>query len=91
MGIVVTSDVFQKKHDSIYIRLPGVTGIVDNMIFYSKTELVHDTNLIQFLETNRKIGFWLNKQKLQFKCTEVSFFRHKCDSNGISTDSKEVE
>ena len=54
MGIVVTSDVFQKKHDSIYIRLPGVTGIVDNMIFYSKTELEHDTNLILFLETNRK-------------------------------------
>ena len=43
-----------KEHDSIYIRLPGVTGIVDNMIFYSKTELEHDTNLILFLETNRK-------------------------------------
>ena len=75
----------------ILITLPGVTGIVDNMIFYSKTELEHDTNLILLLETNRNIGLWLNKQKLQFKCTEVSFFRHKCDSTGISTDSKKVE
>ena len=37
MGSKVTSDVFQKKLDSVYIGLPGVTGIVDDMVIYDRT------------------------------------------------------
>ena len=46
MGTVVTLDVFQKKLDSIYIGLPGVTGITDDMIIYGTTEDEHDQNLL---------------------------------------------
>ena len=46
MGTIVTSDVFQKKLDSIYIGLPGVTGIADDMIIYGTTEDEHDRNLL---------------------------------------------
>ena len=45
IGTIVASDVFQKKLDSIYIGLPGVTGIADDMIIYGTT----DINLILFL------------------------------------------
>ena len=38
MGTVVASDVFQRKLDSIYIGLPGVTGIADDMIIYRKSD-----------------------------------------------------
>ena len=38
MGSKVASDVFQKKLDSVYIGLPGVTGIADDMVIYSRTE-----------------------------------------------------
>ena len=34
MGTVVASDIFQKKLDSVYIGLPGVTGIADDMIIF---------------------------------------------------------
>ena len=34
MGTMGASDVFQKKLDSIYGGLPGVTGIADDMIIY---------------------------------------------------------
>ena len=37
--------------DSVYIGLPGVTGIADDMVIFSRNEEEHDRNLILFLET----------------------------------------
>ena len=91
MGSKVASDIFQKKLDSVYIGLPGVTGIADDMVIYSRTEEEHDRNLILFLETTRKNGLILNKKKLQFKKEEVSFFSHRWNSIGISPDPKKTE
>ena len=78
MGSKVASDIFQKKLNSVYIGLPGVTGIADDMVIYSKTEEEHDRNLI--LETTRKNGLILNKKKLQFKKEEISFFSHRSEN-----------
>ena len=91
MGTVVASDIFQKKLDAVYIGLPGVTGIADDMIIFGKTELEHDRNLLQFLETTRKNGLVLNKSKLQFKKQEVHFFGHRWNSNGITPDPKKID
>ena len=77
MGSKVASDIFQRMLDSVYIGLPGVTGIVDDMVIFGKNEEEHDRNLILFLETTRKNGLVLNKKKLQFKKEEVSFFGHR--------------
>ena len=46
MGTIIASDVFQKKLDSIFIGLPGVTGIADDMIIYGTTKDEHDWNLL---------------------------------------------
>ena len=37
MGTVVASDIFQRKLDSIYIQLSGVTGIADDMVVYGRS------------------------------------------------------
>ena len=91
MGSKIASDIFQKKLDSVYIGLPGVTGIADDMVIYGRIEEEHDRNLILFLETTRKNGLILNKKKLQFKKEEVSFFSHRCNSTGTSPDPKKTE
>ena len=91
MGTVVASDIFQKKLDSVYIGLPGVTGIADDMIIFGKSELEHDRNLLQFLETTRKNGLVLNKSKLQFKKQEVHFFGHQWNSHEITPDPKKID
>ena len=91
MGSKVASDIFQRMLDSVYIRLPGVTGIADDMVIYGRNEEEHDRNLILFLETTRKNGLVLNKKKLQFKKEEVSFFGHRWNSTGISPDPKKTE
>ena len=91
MGSKVASDIFQRMLDSVYIGLPGVTGIADDMVIFSRNEEEHDRNLILFLETTRKNGLVLNKRKLQFKKEEVSFFGHRWNSTGISPDPKKTE
>ena len=91
MGSKVASDIFQRVLDSVYIGLPGVTGIADDMVIFGRNEEEHDRNLILFLETTRKNGLVLNKKKLQFKKEEVSFFGHRWNSTGISPDPKKTE
>ena len=91
MGSKVASDIFQRMLDSVYIGLPGVTGIADDMVILGRNEEEHDRNLILFLETTRKNGLVLNKKKLQFKKEEVSFFGHRWNSTGISPDPKKTE
>ena len=91
MGSKVASDIFQRMLDSVYISLPGVTGIADDMVIFGRNEEEHDRNLILFLETTRKNGLVLNKKKLQFKKEEVSFFGHRWNSTGISPDPKKTE
>ena len=67
MGTIIASDIKQKKMGSVYMGLPGVTWIIDDMTTFDKTELEHDKNLILFLKTTQKNGLKLNKSKLQFK------------------------
>ena len=64
MGSKVANDVLQKKLDSVYMGLQGVTGIADDMVIYGRTEEEHYRNRIPFLETTRKNGLILNKKKL---------------------------
>ena len=91
MGSKVASDIFQRMLDSVYIGLPGVTGIADDMVIFGRDEEEHDRNLILFLEATRRNGLVLNKRKLQFKKEEVSFFSHRWNSTGISPDPKKTE
>ena len=49
MGSIVAQDVFQRKLDRIFLDVPGVTGIADDMVIYGRTDLEHDRHLINFL------------------------------------------
>ena len=42
MGSKVASDIFQRMLDSVYIGLPGVTGIADDMVIFGRNEEEHD-------------------------------------------------
>ena len=48
MGSIVAQDVFQRKLDGIFLDVPGVTGIADDMVIYGRSNLEHDKHLINF-------------------------------------------
>ena len=54
MGSIVAQDMFQRKLDAIFLSIPGVTGIADDMIIYGRTNQEHDQHLVNFLEVCRK-------------------------------------
>ena len=90
MGSIVAQDVFQRKLDGIFLDVPGVTGIVDDMVIYGRMNLEHDRHLINFLNICRKNTLTLNPDKMQFRLPQVSFFGHQWSAKGLSPDPKKI-
>ena len=90
MGSIVAQDVFQGKLDAIFLDVPGVTGIADDMVIYGRSDLEHDKHLINFLEVSRKNTLNLNPDKMQFRLPQVSFFGHQWSAKGLSPDTKKI-
>ena len=90
MGSIVVQDVFQRKLDAIFLSIPGVTGIADDMIIYGRNDQEHDEHLVNFLEVCRKNTLTLNPDKMQFILPQVSFFGHQWSARGLSPDSKKI-
>ena len=91
MGSIIAQEVFQRKLDSIFLDIPGVTGITDDMIIYGRDDQEHDGNLLNFLEVCRNNNLILNAEKMQFKLLKVSFFGHTWSDKGLSLDPKKIE
>ena len=91
MGSIVAQDVFQRKLDGIFLSIPGVTGIADDMIIYGRSDQEHDRHLLTFLEVCRKNNLTLNPEKMQFRLPQVSFFGHQWSARGLSPDPKKID
>ena len=91
MGSIVAQDVFQRKLDAIFLSIPGVTGIADDVVIYGRTDQECDEHLVNFLEVCRKNTLTLNPDKMQFRLPQVSFFGHQWSARGLSTDPKKIE
>ena len=90
MGSIVAQDVFQRKLDAIFLRIPGVTGIADDMIIYGRNDKEHDQHLVNFLDVFRRNTLTLNPDKMQFRLPQVSFFGHQWSARGLSPDPKKI-
>ena len=90
MGSIVAQDMFQRKLNAIFLNIPGVMGIADDMVIYGKTDLEHDRHLINFLNICRKNTLMLNPDKMQFRLPQVSFFGHQWSAKGLSPDPKKI-
>ena len=90
MGSIVAQDVFQRKLDGIFLDIPGVTGIANDMVIYGRSDLEHDKHLLNFLEVCRKNKLTLNPDKMQFRLPQVSFFGHQWSAKGLSPDPKKI-
>ena len=77
MGSIIAQDVFQRKLDAIFLSIPGVTGIADDMIIYGRNDLEHDKHLVNFLEVCSK------NTLTQTRCS-LDFHRFpSLDTNGV--------
>jgi len=84
----VSQDVFQKRLDTAFEGLDGVTGFADDTFVYGSSEVEHDRNLTKLIKGAQQKGVVFNKDKVQLKCKEVSFFGHTWTPRGIKPDKK---
>ena len=89
MGSIVAQYVFQRKLDGIFLDVPGVTGIADDMVIYGRSDLEHDIHLINFLEVCRKNMLTLNPDKMQFRLPQVFILWTPVECQGAQSRSKE--
>ena len=90
MGSIVAQDMFQRKLDVIFLSVPGVTGITDDMIIYGRNDQEHDEHLVNFLEVCRENTLTLNPDKMQFRLPQVSCFGQQWSARGLSPDPKKI-
>ena len=90
-GINVSQDIFQRKLDNIYRKIPNVAGIANDIIVFGPTEEEHDQAFVNMLEATRANNVSLNSEKLQFKQQNVNFFGHTLIQDGILLSADKLE
>ena len=96
-GISPAPECFQQQLDQCLEGLTGVYKIVDDLLIVGQGGTVeeadrdHDENLKNLLNHCRAKHIKLNKEKFQFKCSEVSFIGHVMAKDGLKPDPKKVE
>ena len=87
MGSIVAQDIFQRKLDGIFLDVPGVTGIADDMVIYGRSDLEHDRHLINFLDICRKNTLTL----IQTRCSSDFHKSHSLDTSGVPRGSVQIQ
>ena len=92
-GISVAGDVFQRKLDTIFCNIPQVTCIADDIMVvgYNKDHSDHDKAFSKLLHTAQMNNIKLNYNKLQYKKTQVDFFRETYTTDGCKPSSDKVQ
>ena len=74
----------------IFRDLKGVETVIDHFLIWGKTLGEHGRNLKKCLDKIKEFGLTLNKEKCQFRLTEIEYLGEKLTQNGVLPDEKEV-
>ena len=89
----MAGNVFQRKLDTIFSNIPQVTCIADDIMVVGDNEDHSDHNkaFSKLLHTAQMNNIKLNYDKLQYKKTQVDFFREAYNTNGHKPSSDKVQ
>ena len=90
MGTHSGSSELQERVRVIVKGLQGVAQIKDDVVIHG-TGAEHDTRLRLFLARIQEHGLTLRKEKCKFGVTEVLWFGHVYDKDGMSVDPAKVQ
>ena len=90
-GLKVSGDVFQERLDRVLRLVPGILGIMDDIVIHGATENTHYGTVLILCETARLNNLSLNSKNMQFKSTDCKFFGHRLTPDCIKVDPKKIE
>ncbi|KAK7105846.1 hypothetical protein V1264_017174 [Littorina saxatilis] len=96
-GASVCPEEFQRRVDDALNGLPGVFAVHDDVIVWGSGDTEkeaakdHDQNVRLFLQRCREKNIKLNKEKVEYRKTEVSYLGHVISKDGLKCDMKKVD
>lgn len=89
-GISSAPEVFQKRNTEVFGDIPNAHVVFDDLIIAASNEKEHDDTLRQVLERARNYNLRFNKDKIQFKVSQVRYLGNILSPEGISADPDKV-
>ena len=90
-GITSAPDIFQRKMTELLSDLDGVEVIKDDIVIYGKTMQEHDARLNRVMERIKLSGLKLNREKCEFRKSEIQYFGHVISAEGIRPCESRLE
>ena len=93
-GICSATEIFQRK---MYDIIEGIEGVADDFLIYGCGKTIELANEDQdrkfraFLEKCKINNLHLNKDKIIYKNTEVSYLGHRLSSEGIKPCEEKIK
>ena len=89
-GLSVSAEIFQKRLMEIFGDLKGVICVADDIIIHGKNEDEHEENVQNFLKRCENANVKLNKNKIEYKLSEITFMGHRITKDGLQVDREKV-
>lgn len=95
--VSVAPEVYQQKQHELLSGLKGVEPIADDIVIVGcddtdeAADCDHDTKLLAFMQSCRRVKLRISFKKLQFKVPEVHFHGHILSSIGLKPDPEKVK
>ena len=89
-GISSAPEHFQKRMSNILAGLEGVLCLIDDVLIYGKDTEEHDERLLAVLERIKAAGVTLNRNKCEFRKTQLKFLGHIIDQDGVRPDPEKT-
>ena len=75
----------------LFQDIEGVEVIVDDLVVWGGDVEQHDVRLKQVLDRGRERNLKLNREKCQFRVSEVHYVGHVLSADGVKPDPQKVE
>lgn len=89
-GINSSSEVFHKRFKGVF-NFEGVDIFIDDIIVWGSSKEEHDERLLQVFDKARELNIKFNKNKCQFRKTEIKFLGHIFTQNGMRPDDSKID
>jgi hypothetical protein len=89
-GLSSSPEVFQRETLKIFGDIRGVSVYFDDLIIAASNPEEHDHIMQNVIEKARKHGIKFNKEKLQYKQSQVKFLGLLFSENGLNPDPSKI-
>lgn len=90
-GLMNAPELFQDVLESHFGKLQNVVVWADDLLVMGNTVQEHDDVLANVIKKARELGVVFNKEKLQYRQTEVKYVGQIFNKYGMSVDKNRVE